>query len=113
MDKYPKLVRDRIPAIIKEKTGTEPECKTLTDDKEFLDSLLQKMVEESLELQNSATENNLEEELADILELIQAILKLRNRTMEDIMVIQAEKRGKRGGFDKRILMLKESPGRKT
>ena len=77
----------------------------MNDDNEFLDYLLKKMVEESVELQNSVTIGNLEEELADVFEVIDAILKLKRKTKDDIAVIQKEKRKKRGGFEKRILML--------
>ena len=104
---YPKLVRDKIPAIIKEMTGKDTETRILKTDEEFLDFLLQKMVEESIELQKSVANDNLEEELADIFELIYAILKLRGKSIDDIITIQKEKRGKRGGFDERILMLKK------
>jgi predicted house-cleaning noncanonical NTP pyrophosphatase (MazG superfamily) len=106
-NEYPKLVRDRIPEIIETKTGTRPEQRILSDDQEFLEYLLKKMVEESTELQHSGEHNNLEEELADIFELIDTILRFKGKTPEDIIKIQTEKREKRGGFKKRILMLKK------
>jgi predicted house-cleaning noncanonical NTP pyrophosphatase (MazG superfamily) len=103
--KYPKLVRDRIPEIIKNKEGATPAIRVLDDDGEFLDALLKKMVEEAIELQESVALGNLEEELADIFEVISAILALQKKTIENIIVIQKEKREKRGGFGKRVLML--------
>jgi predicted house-cleaning noncanonical NTP pyrophosphatase (MazG superfamily) len=106
-NEYPKLVRDRIPEIIKIRTGTEPEQRILNDNEEFLDYLLKKVVEEATELQHSGEQNNLEEELADLLELIDTILLLKKKTMEEVTAIQKEKREKRGGFGKRILMLKK------
>lgn len=107
-DEYPKLVRDRIPEIIKEKLGVDVEKRILTDNQEFLDYLLKKMIEESVEARNSITDGNLEEELADIFEVIYTILELQKKTIEDIVVIQKEKREKRGGFNKKILMLSKA-----
>lgn len=69
-NEYPKLIRDKIPQIIKQKDGTDVLAKIASDDGEFLDYLLKKMIEESIELQHAPKEENLEEELADIFELI-------------------------------------------
>ncbi|HVO28914.1 MAG TPA: nucleoside triphosphate pyrophosphohydrolase [Candidatus Paceibacterota bacterium] len=104
-NEYPKLVRDRIPEIIKKNEGVEAKTRILDNDAEFLDALLQKMVEESVELKNSVKNGNLEEELADVFEIISAILALQHKTNDEIIAIQNEKRIKRGGFEKRILML--------
>lgn len=105
-DQYPKLVRDKIPEIIKENAGVFPEQKTLSKDEEFVDYLLKKLVEEATEVYHSADQDNLEEELADVYEIIDTLLALRKTTRGEIDAIQKEKRAKRGGFEKRILMLK-------
>ena len=101
---YPKLVRDNIPDIIKEKEGFEPKYRTLEDNTEFLNALLKKATEEAAELQHSVENDNVEEELADLLEVIDTITALRGKFIEDIEAVQIEKRQKRGGFEKRILM---------
>jgi predicted house-cleaning noncanonical NTP pyrophosphatase (MazG superfamily) len=102
---YPKLVRDRIPEKIKGK-GLTAKTRTLDDD-EFLEYLLKKMIEESMELAHSLEKGNMEEELADVLELIGAILNFKGWTMENIISIQKEKREKNGGFEKKILLLEK------
>lgn len=104
-NEYPKLVRDNIPDIIKERTGSGPEQRIAADDREFESFLLKKIVEEAIELQHSGEHNNLEEEIADINELIQTLLTLRNKKAEEIALVQEEKRKKNGGFEKRIIML--------
>ncbi len=101
---YPKLVRDKIPDIIKEKEGVEPTYRIIEDDAEFLNALLKKAVEEATELQQAVENKNIEEELADLLEIIDTIASLRGNLIEDIEAIQIQKREKRGGFEKRILM---------
>jgi predicted house-cleaning noncanonical NTP pyrophosphatase (MazG superfamily) len=49
--------------------------------------------------------NNLEEEIADLNEIIQTLMQLRDKKAEEISAIQAEKKKKNGGFEKRIIML--------
>ncbi len=107
---YPKLVRDRIPEIIKEKTGTEPVYNILESDSEFLGALLKKATEEAAELRSAADDKNLEEEIADLFEVLDAILALKGKSAEDIRLVQQKKREQRGGFGKRILM-QEPPQR--
>jgi predicted house-cleaning noncanonical NTP pyrophosphatase (MazG superfamily) len=102
---YPKLVRDRIPEIIKKNEGVDIKTRILEDDGEYLEYLLKKIVEEATELQNATAAADIEVELADIYEIIDAVLGLRGKTRKDIDVIEAEKRQKNGGFAKRILML--------
>jgi predicted house-cleaning noncanonical NTP pyrophosphatase (MazG superfamily) len=102
---YPKLVRDRIPEIIKENEGIDIKMAVAADNSEYLKYLLKKIVEEATELQNAEAASDVEVELADIYEIIDSILELRGKTREDIDIIEAEKREKNGGFKKRILML--------
>ena len=58
-NEYPKLVRDKIPAIIKDRVGVDVDRRIAKDDQEFLDYLLKKMVEEATELQHSGEHDNL------------------------------------------------------
>ena len=45
------------------------------------------------------------EELADLLELIQAAAIARGFTLEELESVRAEKAKKRGGFDKKIFLI--------
>lgn len=47
-----------------------------------------------------------EEELADILEVIDAIIESKHFSMEDILKIKESKRKSRGGFQKKIFLVK-------
>lgn len=102
---YPKLVRDRIPEIIKENEGVDIQTRVLDNDDEFFKYLAKKIVEESVELQNADNVDDLMVELADIYEIIDTIIELKGKTRGDIGGIEDEKRLKNGGFEKRILML--------
>lgn len=96
---YNKLVRDLIPDII-EKSGSECRTRILSDD-EYLKMLDAKLDEELSEYHQ---DQNIEE-LADLLELIQAATIARGYTLEELESVRAEKAKKRGGFEKKILLI--------
>lgn len=99
---YNKLVRDRIPEIIESSGKT---CLTATlSDEAYLHMLDQKLVEELSEYQESKSM----EELADLIEVIAAVAKARGCSWEELLRIRNQKRGKRGGFEKRILLMEVS-----
>ena len=97
MKQYHKLVRDRIPEIIQ---GAGKTCvyETLSD-KDYIALLDQKLNEELAEYQESKSI----EELADLLEVMQAVAKARGWTMEELERVRSDKASKRGGFEKKIL----------
>ena len=98
--KYYKLVRDRIPEII-EANGQTCITETLSNE-EYLRLLDEKLAEELAEYQASKSL----EELADLLEVMRAVVKARGWTLEQLEQLRAEKATKRGRFEKK-LMLKE------
>lgn len=96
--KYNKLVRDRIIEIIEGK-GEKAAYHTATDE-EYRQKLNEKLLEEVNEF--LVDENK--EEMADIFEVIVSLLKLNGWSDEEISLLQKEKRDKRGGFEKRIIL---------
>lgn len=103
-DVYPKLIRDKIPELVKSQ-GKTTATRVLTNDSEYLSYLLAKLIEEATELVHAETTHNQEEELADVYEVLAAILAHLKLTQDDIATVQNDKRQKRGGFKKRLLML--------
>jgi predicted house-cleaning noncanonical NTP pyrophosphatase (MazG superfamily) len=99
---YNKLVRDRIPEIINAE-GRTYQVETLSDD-DFRRALLAKVTEEAAEVANAPTEK-LAVELADLQEVIDAVMKTYNIDPETVRAIQDQRRLDRGGFDKRIKLL--------
>ena len=98
MISYNKLVRDRIPEII---NASGKSCTTeILSDEEYLRMLDTKLDEEVAEYHK---DQNIEE-LADLLEVIQAAAIARGHTIEDLERVRAEKAAERGGFEKRILL---------
>lgn len=100
---YNKLVRDKIPNIIKEKKET-PVVKIL-DDLEYKEALEKKLYEEYQEVIEASGEDRVEE-LADVLEIIKALAKLENKTLEDVIKVANKKVDKRGGFEEKIFLEK-------
>ena len=96
--RYDKLVRDRIPDIIRE-SGKEPVCRTATQE-EALDYLARKLGEEAAEYLESRDA----EELADVLEVVFAIAAEKGITPEKLEEIRARKARERGGFSGRIVL---------
>ena len=95
---YNKLVRDKIPKIIEE-SGKTCTVETLTDEK-YIAMLDAKLTEELAEYQESKSL----EELADLLEVMGAVVKARGYTWDELTTVRKKKREERGGFEKRILL---------
>jgi len=96
---YQKLVRDKIPQIIAA-SGKKCTTEILTEDI-YLQKLDEKLNEELLEYQESKSL----EELADLLEVMGAVVKARGYTWEELERVRIRKREKRGGFEDRILLV--------
>ena len=104
-NEFPKLVRDKIPEIILNKEGRRIKTIILNKDIDYLRFLLKKIEEEANEVANAKNKKHLAEELCDVMEIIDEILKLNNWSLDQIRGIQDEKREERGGFKKRIVSL--------
>ena len=93
-----KLVRDRIPEIINASGKT---CVTeVLSQEDYLTELDRKLSEELSEYQQSKSL----EELADLLEVMGAVVKARGYTWDELTRVRKEKRAQRGAFDQRIYL---------
>ncbi len=98
MKVFNKLVRDKIPEII-EKDGRT--CKThILTDEEYIVALEEKLNEEVAEYQK---DKNLEE-MADVLEVLQAICLARGYSLDELEDLRKKKANSRGGFSKKIFL---------
>lgn len=97
-----KLIRDKIPELM-EKRGQAFELSTMSDV-EYRQALLEKLVEEASEAVQAPSEE-LVKELADLYEVIDALLTSfaidRNLLLEE----QVKRRAERGGFEQRLRLL--------
>ena len=98
MKTYNKLVRDKIPQVIENNNQT---CKTriLCDD-EYLNELNKKIQEEMKEYLESGDI----EELADLEEVLRAILDVKKCSYESFEKIRNQKVEKRGAFKEKIFL---------
>lgn len=98
MKVYNKLVRDKIPEIIEE-DGKNCKARILSDE-EYIAALEAKLNEEVAEYQ---ADKNLEE-MADVLEVLQAICIARGYSLEKLEELRAKKDDERGGFAEKIFL---------
>lgn len=96
---YNKLVRDRIPENIDSELGRKSIYRIL-DDEEYLGELNKKIIEEA----NEFVEENSIEELGDLMEVINAIMKLKGYKMEDVYKVMKAKAERKGAFNDRIYL---------
>ena len=99
---YHKLVRDRIPEIIA-RSGKHCRTEVLTDE-DYLLLLDEKLGEELSEYQESCAL----EELADLLEVMEAVVAARGYTWQQLQAVKEEKKAARGGFQDKLLLLEVS-----
>jgi predicted house-cleaning noncanonical NTP pyrophosphatase (MazG superfamily) len=99
---YNKLIRDRIPEIIAD-SGKTCEIEILSPG-EFEHHLLEKLIEEAREAQQ-ADGLKLKTELADLLEVVDALLEFKGISRQSVRAEQRLRRKERGGFEKRLKLL--------
>ncbi len=91
-----KLVRDRIPEIIKE-SGRDPLTGILSEE-EYIKELDKKLLEEV----NEYLADKSIEEIADVIEVLLAICKARGYDKEKVETLRLQKKEERGAFENRI-----------
>ncbi|PBC36294.1 phosphoribosyl-ATP pyrophosphohydrolase [Rhodococcus sp. ACS1] len=94
-----KLVRDRIPEIIR-LSGRKPASRILATD-EYQCALIEKLFEEAQELRDADAAQQLEE-AADVYEVLLAIVANSGFTVEELHSAAERKRLERGGFHDRV-----------
>lgn len=98
MKEYHKLVRDRIPGIIKEGGGV-PSIR-IASEAEYCAKLYEKLLEEAAELSEAPSL----EEVADLYEVLGAICRSEGWSQKEIRQARRDKLEQRGGFEGRIIL---------
>jgi len=93
---YNKLVRDKIPQILDAK-GVPYEKRIALPD-EYKAELIKKLKEEVKEF----TEENSVDELADVVEVVEALKQLPEYA--NVETVRIKKKEERGGFEQRIIL---------
>ena len=109
---YNKLVRDRIPEII-QANGKRCSIETMSE-LEYRQALLEKLVEEAQEARGailrSAAPDELLTELADLQEVLAALMAAWQIAPEHVQQVQRQRRAERGGFDQQMRLLRTEDG---
>lgn len=95
---YNKLVRDHIPEICRQ--NHQIAVTEVLDADSYQAALREKLQEEVQEF----LESGKPEELADILEVADALAQLQNISFDALMEIKSEKARKNGGFQQRLFL---------
>ena len=98
MIEYDKLIRDKIPEII-EQSGKKCIVEVMNNDT-YIEYLDQKLNEELAEYHQDKSI----EELADLLEVMYAVVVARGYSVEELERKRLDKAEKRGAFEKRLLL---------
>lgn len=103
MPVYNKLVRDKILEII-EIDGLAYNA-TVLKPEEHLTEIKAKLYEEVKEFDETTNKQDAIEEMADVLELLHAALKVYGADFEELEAVRVKKKQKRGGFDKGLYLI--------
>ncbi len=95
--KMDKLVRDKAPLMLERKGARV--SKHVLPVEEHLYHLKLKLMEEAEELSSALTPEDVQEELADLLEILATLARCYEIKMETIEQLRLQKREERGGFD--------------
>ena len=98
MTEYDKLVRDRIPEIIRE--NDETPVTHAADGAEFRERLREKLCEEAAEFRESGDS----EELADVLAVLAAIRDAEGIADAELERLREAKAEERGGFEEGVVL---------
>lgn len=96
---YHKLVRDKIPSIIR--SGGRNPIIRIADDEEYWQRLKEKLFEE---LEEFVHDESLEE-LADLLEVIQAVAEYKGFDLSMVEAVRQKKADERGRFKDRVILV--------
>ena len=96
---YNKLVRDKIVENINSQEGKKANFRVLNDG-EYIEELNKKLLEETHEF----IEQNEEEELADIMEVLENITRIKEINWDNVRKIQEEKKNEKGVFLEKIYL---------
>ena len=100
---YNKLIRDKVPAKIKDK-GSDLETKVLSDQ-EFEEELVKKVLEEATELTKASSREELVSELGDVIDVLDEVRVLKNISDEELSAAREESNARKGGFKERIFLI--------
>ncbi len=108
---YNKLVRDKMVDIYEHDVANKISASDFSvrylDSSETLELLKDKLLEEAREVfeaYGKEDKTELKEELADVIEVIDAILYHNNLSLDEVLAIRDQKKARKGGFEKGVFL---------
>ncbi len=108
---YQKLVRDKMVDIFEYDVANNVSATAFAvrymDKEETLERLKDKLVEEAQEVfeaYGQADKSHLKEEIADVIEVIDAILYHNDISLDEVLALRDKKKLKKGGFEKGVFL---------
>jgi len=101
---YNKLVRDRIPEIIKSK-GDIPNCRVITNVNNLIHALEDKFNEEWDEYENAETTEQQIEEIGDMIEVLFSLAEQKGFTRVELTNQMIKKNITKGQFNKGVFLI--------
>lgn len=108
---YNKLVRDKMVDIyehdVENKISASGYSVRYMEREETLERLKDKLLEEAQEVFDAygkEDKTHLKEEIADVIEVIDAILYHNDLSLEEVLAIRDAKKEKKGGFEKGVFL---------
>lgn len=98
----PKLIRDRVPEIMKEHQKSI--TYKLVSGSTYDQALRKKLIEETAELRDAKTQQEIIDQISDVLELIQTFVAFHTLDINEIKSHQKRKKEERGGYEKGVLL---------
>ena len=92
-----KLVRDKLPF-----SEMVPYNRVITEDAEFISLLKVKLQEEALEVQGACDLEELADEIGDVYEVLDNLVRAEGLTWAQVHEMRLRKKQRRGGFESRI-----------
>ena len=100
--KYNKLIRDKVPGIIK-KNNAASKISRLNRERFFVE-LKKKLAEESFELQKAKDKKEFLNELVDVLEVLRSLARVKKISWRAVEIKRKLKNKERGGFSKQLFL---------
>lgn len=97
-----KVPRDKVIELMAD-WGVTPNLVKL-DDNKFAGELKNKLLEEALEVKEAFERQELVEELADVLEVVEALAKKNNISQDEILIAKKNKLARNGGYENNYFM---------
>lgn len=101
---YHKLVRDRVPDVMRERGATFV-VETLADDAVYAVQLANKLVEEAREVAAADARESIVSELGDLLDVVDELRRLHRIGDDELAQSRARQFARKGGFAKRLLLV--------